>query len=70
MDAKKGCESRDQIALQLCTGGQHAVLVHENESQAERARIVSEFQAGKIPIMIATDVAARDLGISRISFSL
>ncbi|RXH67432.1 hypothetical protein DVH24_027579 [Malus domestica] len=61
MDTKKGCESHDQIALQLCTDGQHAVLVHENESQAERVRIVSEFQAGKIPIMIATDVAARVL---------
>ncbi|XP_070672497.1 DEAD-box ATP-dependent RNA helicase 20-like [Malus domestica] len=70
MDTKKGCESHDQIALQLCTDGQHAVLVHENESQAERVRIVSEFQAGKIPIMIATDVAARVLGINRISLSL
>ncbi|KAM0998905.1 hypothetical protein FF1_005676 [Malus domestica] len=68
MDTKKGCESRDQIALQLCTGGQHAVLVHENESQAERVRIVSEFQAGKIPIMIATDVAARDLDLKDVKY--
>ncbi|XP_028952643.2 DEAD-box ATP-dependent RNA helicase 30-like [Malus domestica] len=68
MDTKKGCESGDQIALQLCTDGQHAVLVHENESQEERVRIVSEFQAGKIPIMIATDVAARDLDLKDVKY--
>ncbi|XP_050112314.1 DEAD-box ATP-dependent RNA helicase 20-like isoform X2 [Malus sylvestris] len=68
MDTKKGCESRDQIALQLCTDGQHAVLVHGNKSQAEGVRIVSEFQAGKIPIMIATDVAARDLDLKDVKY--
>ncbi|KAM2653990.1 hypothetical protein EV2_025550 [Malus domestica] len=68
MDTKKGCESQDQIALQLCTDGLHAVSFHENKSQAERVGIASEFQAGKIPIMIATDVAAHVLDLKDVKY--
>ncbi|TQE05384.1 hypothetical protein C1H46_008974 [Malus baccata] len=68
MDIKEGCEKRDQFALQLYTDGQHAVSLHENKGQAEMARIVSEFQAGRIPIMIATDVAARDLDLKDVKY--
>ncbi|KAM2940302.1 hypothetical protein COP2_029672 [Malus domestica] len=68
MDIKEGCEKRDQFALQLYRDGQHAVSLHENKGQAEMARIVSEFQAGRIPIMIATDVAARDLDLKDVKY--
>ncbi|CAN6728508.1 unnamed protein product [Malus baccata var. baccata] len=68
MDIKEGCEKRDQFALQLYTDGQHAVSLHENKGQAEMARIVSEFQAGRIPIMIATDVAARDIDLKDVKY--
>ncbi|KAM2012932.1 hypothetical protein PS1_025124 [Malus domestica] len=68
MDAKKGRESHDQIALQLCTAGLPAASFHENKSQAERIGITSKFQAGKIPIMIATDVAARVLDLKDVKY--
>ena len=60
MDTKKGC---DQITRQLRMDGWPALSIHGDKSQAERDWIVSEFKAGKSPIMTATDVAARGLGM-------
>lgn len=60
MDTKKGC---DQITRQLRMDGWPALSIHGDKSQAERDWVLSEFKAGKSPIMTATDVAARGLGI-------
>ena len=60
MDTKKGC---DQITRQLRMDGWPALSIHGDKSQAERDWVLSEFKAGKIPIMTATDVAARSLGM-------
>lgn len=60
LDTKKGC---DQITRQLRTDGWPALSIHGDKSQAERDWVLSEFKAGKSPIMTATDVAARGLGI-------
>jgi ATP-dependent RNA helicase DDX5/DBP2 len=59
MDTKKGC---DQITRQLRMDGWPALSIHGDKSQAERDWVLSEFKAGKSPIMTATDVAARGLG--------
>lgn len=61
MDTKKGC---DQTTRQLRMDGWPALSIHGDKSQAERDWVLSEFKAGKSPIMTATDVAARGLGIS------
>lgn len=42
--------------------GWPALSIHGDKSQAERDWVLSEFKAGKSPIMTATDVAARGLG--------
>lgn len=62
MDTKKGC---DQVTRQLRMDGWPALSIHGDKSQAERDWVLSEFKAGKSPIMTATDVAARGLGMSR-----
>lgn len=60
MDAKNGC---DQITRQLRMDGWLALSIHGDKSQAERDWVLSEFKAGKSPIMTTTDVAARGLGM-------
>lgn len=60
MDTKKGC---DQITRQLRMDGWPALSIHGDKSQAERDWVLSEFKSGKSPIMTATDVAARGLGM-------
>ncbi|KAJ7569342.1 hypothetical protein O6H91_01G073900 [Diphasiastrum complanatum] len=60
METKRGC---DQITRQLRMDGWPALSIHGDKSQAERDWVLSEFKAGKSPIMTATDVAARGLGL-------
>jgi len=43
--------------------GWKAAAVHGDASQAERTRAVEAFKAGTVPLLIATDVAARGLDI-------
>lgn len=42
--------------------------IHGDLSQAQRTRIFNQFRSKKIPLLIATDVAARGLDISGISY--
>ncbi|XP_031472761.1 DEAD-box ATP-dependent RNA helicase 20 [Nymphaea colorata] len=65
MDTKKGC---DQITRQLRMDGWPALSIHGDKSQAERDWVLSEFRAGKSPIMTATDVAARGLDVKDVKF--
>lgn len=67
METKRGC---DQVTRQLRLDGWPALSIHGDKSQAERDWVLSEFKAGKSPIMTATDVAARGLGMFRKSFFL
>lgn len=65
MDTKKGC---DQITRQLRMDGWPALSIHGDKSQAERDWVLSEFKAGKSPIMTATDVAARGLDVKDVKY--
>lgn len=65
MDTKKGC---DQVTRQLRMDGWPALSIHGDKSQAERDWVLSEFKAGKSPIMTATDVAARGLDVKDVKF--
>lgn len=59
LETKKGC---DAVTRQLRMDGWPALSIHGDKSQHERDWVLAEFKAGKHPIMIATDVAARGLG--------
>ena len=60
MNTKEGC---DQVTRQLCMDGWQALSINGDKSQAERDGVLSEFKAGRSPIMTATDVAACGLGM-------
>ena len=43
-----------------------AAAIHGNKSQNHRTRVLAEFKAGKLQILVATDIAARGIDISQL----
>ena len=41
----------------------HNIAIHGDKQQNERDWVLSEFKTGKSPIMVATDVASRGIGM-------
>ena len=56
----------DKLTKQLIQDGLNAAAIHGNKSQNARTRALSEFKAGKIRVLVATDIAARGLDIERL----
>ena len=48
--------------------GWPALSIHGDKSQQERDWVLSEFKQNKSPIMLATDVAARGLGMPELVY--
>ena len=61
---KRGC---DRVAKRLVHGGIHAQAIHGNKSQGNRERSLAGFRAGKVRVLVATDIAARGIDIDDIS---
>lgn len=59
----------DEITRFLRQDGWPALSIHGDKQQAERDWVLNEFKTGKSPIMVATDVASRGIGML-ITFSL
>jgi ATP-dependent RNA helicase RhlE len=57
----------DRVVRQLAASGIAANAIHGNKSQAQRERALGEFRAGKTPVLIATDVAARGIDVPGVS---
>jgi ATP-dependent RNA helicase DeaD len=57
----------DELVRQLQRRGRKAEALHGDLSQRERERTLEAFKAGQIPIVVATNVAARGLHIEDIS---
>lgn len=53
----------DDVTRQLRDEGWPALAVHGDKSQGERDYVLQKFRSGESNIMVATDVAARGLGI-------
>ena len=53
----------DDITKYLRTDGWPALAIHGDKEQRERDWVLGEFKAGRSPILIATDVASRGLGM-------
>jgi len=64
VETKKGC---DQLTRSLRGEGFPCRCIHGDKSQQERDETLAEFKANKIPILIATDVAARGLDVKDIA---
>lgn len=53
----------DDITRYLRQDGWPALAIHGDKPQSERDWVLSEFKSGRSPIMVATDVASRGLGM-------
>jgi len=56
----------NRLTKQLEADGLIAAAIHGNKSQAARTRALADFKAGKIRILVATDIAARGLDIAKL----
>src|SRR5205085_8070433 len=57
----------DKIVRQLEAAGIAAGAIHGNKSQAHRERAIAAFKSGDMPVLIATDIAARGIDIPGVS---
>jgi superfamily II DNA/RNA helicase len=53
----------DRLVEQLQKEGVHAAAIHGDLRQSQREKALADFQAEKLPVLVATDVAARGLHI-------
>jgi len=53
----------NRLAKQLEADGLVCAAIHGNKSQAARTRALQDFKAGKVRVLVATDIAARGLDI-------
>jgi ATP-dependent RNA helicase RhlE len=56
----------DRLARQLVADGLDAAAIHGNKSQGARTRALADFKAGKVRVLVATDIAARGIDIERL----
>lgn len=57
----------DELSKGLIARGYNAAGIHGDLTQQRRSQIMNRFKAGKIDILVATDVAARGLDISGVT---
>jgi ATP-dependent RNA helicase RhlE len=56
----------NRLAEQLGKDGIEAEAIHGNKSQNQRTRALADFKAGKVQVLVATDIAARGLDIEEL----
>jgi len=57
----------EEVAEQLTNRGFNAVAINGDIVQKQRERVIEQLKAGRIKILIATDVAARGIDVDRIT---
>jgi superfamily II DNA/RNA helicase len=63
------CRTRrgaDRLAKSLNAAGTDAAAIHGSRSQGQRERALAGFAAGRVPVLVATDVAARGIHVDDI----
>jgi len=56
----------NRLAEQLAKDGLSALAIHGNKSQSARTRALTEFKAGTLRLLVATDIAARGIDIDQL----
>ena len=56
----------DKLATHLEKAGIRAAAIHGNKSQSQRLRALGDFKAGKVNVLVATDIAARGIDIDQL----
>lgn len=62
-ETKRGA---DELTREMRQSGWPALAIHGDKKQDERDWVLKEFRAGRNPILVATDVAARGLDVKDI----
>jgi superfamily II DNA/RNA helicase len=57
----------DRLTKKLSQSGVSAAAIHGGRSQAERERALAGFRAGRVSVLVATDVAARGIHVDDVS---
>jgi ATP-dependent RNA helicase RhlE len=58
----------NRLARQLQQDGIVAKEIHSDRTQTERMQALEEFKQGKVPVLVATDIAARGIDIEELPF--
>ncbi len=57
----------DRVVRHLERAGVNAVAMHADKTQGQRTKALEDFKAGRVRVLVATDIAQRGLDISGIS---
>lgn len=57
----------DRVVRHLSSAGIEAAAIHGNKSQAQRTAALQGFRKGQIPVLVATDIAARGIDVAGVS---
>lgn len=58
----------NRLVKQLDKDGFLAAAIHGNKSQGARTKALSDFKAGNVQVLVATDIAARGLDIEKLPY--
>lgn len=56
----------NKLSDQLGTDGITAAAIHGNKSQGARTKALADFKAGRVRVLVATDIAARGIDIDKL----
>ncbi len=56
----------DRVGQHLDRSGMRVAVIHGNKSQNARVRALSDFKAGRVSVLVATDIAARGIDIAQL----
>jgi len=56
----------DRVGEHLQRAGVKTAVIHGNKSQGARTRALGDFKAGRVHVLVATDIAARGLDIAQL----
>jgi len=56
----------NRLTEHLLKQGISAMAIHGNKSQTARTKALAEFKTGKLPVLVATDIAARGIDIDQL----
>jgi ATP-dependent RNA helicase RhlE len=57
----------NRVSELLTRAGIAAAAIHGNKSQSARERALGDFRRGRVPVLVATDIAARGIDVEGIS---
>lgn len=57
----------DKVVRELLKSGIRAAAIHGDKSQAQRERALDSFRSSRLPVLVATDIAARGIDVDGVS---